>query len=272
MSAQGEGMSGQTVRLAVSEGVATVTLHRPEVLNAIDATLAAELRDVFRSLRGRKDVRAVILTGAGRAFSAGADLKYLQRRLEEGASADRLLDELLAPLNDVVRLIRGMPKIVIAAIHGVASGGGCNLALACDYRLAASGTRFNQAFVRLGIAPDCGGTFIVPRLIGWGKAFEWMVSGELIEAEEAMRWGLVHRVVPEATLLEEARAFATRVVQGPIRALVAIKHLLTMSLAASLDEHLERERQLVTLLAATEDFREGVRAFIEKRPPRFRGS
>ncbi len=264
-------MSGQTVRLLVSEGVAVVTLNRPEVLNAIDAALAAELRDAFRDLRGREDVQAVILTGAGRAFSAGADLRYLERRLEEGASADRLLDELLVPLNDVVRIIRAMPKIVIAAIHGVASGGGCNLALACDYRLAAAGTRFNQAFVRLGIAPDCGGTFIVPRLIGWGRAFEWMVSGELIEAEEAVRWGLVHRVVPEDALLEEAQAFAAGVAQGPVQALVAIKHLLAMSLTASLDEQLERERQIVGRLAVTEDFREGVRAFIEKRPPHFRG-
>jgi len=264
-------MDGHAVRVAVSEGVATVTLHRPEVLNAIDAVLAAELRDAFRDLQAREDVRAVILTGAGRAFSAGADLKYLQRRLEEGASADRLIEELLGPLNDVIRLIREIPKIVIAAIHGVASGGGCNLALACDYRMAASGTRFNQAFVRLGIAPDCGGTFVVPRLIGWGRAFEWMVSGELIEAEEAARWGLVHRVVPEEALLEEARAFAARVARGPVRALVAIKHLLAMSLTASLDEQLEREREVVSRLAATEDFREGVRAFIEKRPPRFRG-
>ena len=264
-------MSGQTVQLVVSEGVATVTLHRPEVLNAIDATLAAELREVFRALQAREDVRAVILTGAGRAFSAGADLKYLKRRLEEGASADRLLDELLAPLNDVVRIIRGMPKIIIAAIHGVASGGGCNLALACDYRLAAAGTRFNQAFVRLGIAPDCGGTFFIPRLIGWGRAFEWMVSGELIEAEEAARWGLVHRVVPEDVLLEEVRAFAARIVQGPMRALVAIKFLLMRSLTASLDEQLERERQIVGMLAATDDFGEGVRAFLEKRAPVFRG-
>ncbi len=264
-------MGGQTVQLAVSEGVATVTLHRPEVLNAIDATLATELREVFRALQAREDVRAVILTGAGRAFSAGADLKYLGRRLEERASADHLLDELLAPLNDVVRIIRGMPKIVIAAIHGVASGGGCNLALACDYRLAAAGTRFNQAFVRLGIAPDCGGTFFIPRLIGWGRAFEWMVSGELIEAEEAARWGLVHRVVPEGELLEEARTFAARIVQGPVRALAAIKYLLMVSLTASLDEQLERERQIVGMLAATDDFGEGVRAFIEKRPPRFCG-
>ncbi|MCS6817426.1 MAG: enoyl-CoA hydratase-related protein [Blastocatellia bacterium] len=264
-------MGGQTVQLTVSEAVARVTLHRPEVLNAIDAALAAELRNVFRTLQAREDVRAVILTGAGRAFSAGADLKYLERRLEEGASADHLLDELLGPLNDVIRIIRGMPKIVIAAIHGVASGGGCNLALACDYRLAAAGTRFNQAFVRLGIAPDCGGTFIVPRLIGWGRAFEWMVSGELIEAEEAARWGLIHRVVPEEVLLDEARAFAARIAQGPMQALVTIKHLLMASLTASLDEQLERERQLVGRLAATDDFREGVRAFIEKRSPRFRG-
>jgi 2-(1,2-epoxy-1,2-dihydrophenyl)acetyl-CoA isomerase len=264
-------MSEPTVQLVVDDGVATVTLNRPEALNAIDATLAAELREVFRTLGAREDVRAVILTGAGRAFSAGADLKYLHRRLEEGASAEQLLDELLGPLNDTIRLIRGMPKIIIAAIHGVASGGGCNLALACDYRVAAVGTRFNQAFVRLGIAPDCGGTFIVPRLIGWTRAFEWMVSGALIEAEEAAAWGLVHRVVPEDRVLEEARAFARSVCEGPTRAIVTIKHLLAMSLGASLDEQLERERQLVGLLAGTEDFREGVRAFLEKRPPRFSG-
>jgi 2-(1,2-epoxy-1,2-dihydrophenyl)acetyl-CoA isomerase len=264
-------MGENTVHLVVSEGVATVTLHRPEVLNAIDVALAAELREVFRVVEAREDVRAVILTGAGRAFSAGADLKYVQRRLDEGASAESLLDELLAPLNDTIRLIRRMPKIVIAAIRGVASGGGCNLALACDYRIAAVGTRFHQAFVRLGIAPDCGGTFLVPRLIGWTKAFEWMVSGEMIEAQEAAAWGLVHRVVPEDELLNEARAFAHHVVQGPVQALSVIKHLLALSSEASLEEQLERERHVVGRLAGTEDFREGVRAFLEKRPPRFRG-
>lgn len=264
-------MIGGTVTFTVSDRVATVTLNRPEVLNAMDAALAVELRETFRAVEARADVRTVILVGAGQAFSAGADLKYLQRRLDEGASAEQLLDELLVPLNDTIRLIRRTPRIVIAAIHGIASGGGCNLALACDYRIAAAGTRFHQAFVRLGIAPDSGGTFLVPRMIGWTRAFEWMVSGELIGAEEAAAWGLIHRVVPEDRVLEEARVFAQRIARGPVRAFAAIKHLLALSVGASLEEQLERERQVVGELVQTEDFREGVRAFLEKRPPRFRG-
>ncbi len=261
----------QTVRVTSRAAVATVTLSRPDVLNAIDATMAAELCAAFREISSREEIRAVVLVGAGRAFSAGADLRYIREKIERGAPAELLIGEILEPMNETIRIIRRMPQIVIAAVHGVASGGGCNLALACDYRVAASGTRFNQAFIRLGLSPDCGGTFFVPRLIGWAKALEWMVSGEFLTAEEALSLGLIHRVVPEEAVLAEAQALAARLAEGPVRAIAAIKRLLQDSAGASLEEQLEAERRAVCALAGTEDFREGVRAFFEKRAPRFRG-
>jgi 2-(1,2-epoxy-1,2-dihydrophenyl)acetyl-CoA isomerase len=264
-------MMGQTVHLKVSASMATVVLSRPEALNAIDVTMARELREQFLDLQSRDDIRVIVLTGAGRVFSAGADLKYIRRELDQGASAELILDGILKPLNETIQIIRRMPKLVIAAICGVASGGGFNLALACDYRLAAIGARFNQAFVRLGLAPDCGGTLFIPRIIGWARALEWMLSGDFIDAQQAEALGLVHRVVAEDSLLAEAESLAERLARGPTLALAAIKRLLEASSISSLDEQLEAERKTVSALSRTEDFREGIRAFSEKRPPRFQG-
>ncbi len=253
---------------ALEGSIALITLNRPASRNALNRRLAEELLELLRRCAG-EEVRAVLITGAGKAFSAGGDLLELWGGIEgEGEDLDVILQETYHP--PILRLI-GLPKPVIAAVNGPAVGAGCDLALACDLRLASEEARFGEVFSRVGLAPDCGGSYLLPRLVGVGKALELIFTGEIIDAAEALRIGLVNRVVPAAKLMEESLEVARALAEGPTLALGLAKRNVWQGLGLGLEAALAREAEAQGRLARTSDFREGVAAFREKREPRFRG-
>lgn len=259
--------TGSRVLVDVEGAVGTITFHRPEKLNAFAGSMRDEIAEAFERLGEDDDVRAVIVTGAGRAFSAGADVTYLTHLIETGA-----IDEARALVEAgrrVVMAIRRMPKPVIAAINGPAAGGGANLALACDLRIAAEGASIGQTFNRIGLHPDWGGTFHLPRLVGPAKAAELFFFAEMIPADEAERIGLVNRVVPHDELMETAREWAAKLAAKPALPLRLAKGAIQRSLASSVDAMLDYEREAQRACFESDDALEGVRAFVEKREPRF---
>ena len=247
--------------------VATLTLDRPEALNALTVPVKVALREALESLAADRSVRAVILTGAGRAFCAGQDLAE-----REQPDAAPLEVEVRKRYNPIIRAIRSMGQPVIAAVNGVAAGAGASLAFACDIRLAAEDARFVLAFGRLGLVPDSGATWFLPRLVGPSKAAELALVGDPVDASEALRIGLVSRVVPGDRLMDEARALATRLAEGAPLALALTKEALQRSATITLDEALEGEAKLQGIAGASADHAEGLAAFREKRQPRFSGS
>ncbi|HEX8652406.1 MAG TPA: enoyl-CoA hydratase-related protein [Pyrinomonadaceae bacterium] len=263
-------MSYKTIQFEMQASVGVMTLNRPASLNALTAAVGEELLRALKEAR-EQGARAIILTGAGRAFCAGGDLREMQKVAEENGRVEAFFDEPLRLLNECIMQIRRSPVPVIAAVNGVASGGGCNLALACDLVLAAESARFNQAFVRVGLTPDCGGTHILPRLIGSRRATELLMTGEIIEARRAAEIGMINSVVADDELMTEAYRLAARLANAPTMALGRIKELLEASATNELSEQLELERKMQLKSGQTEDFKEGVAAFIEKRPPKFKG-
>ncbi len=250
-------------------GFATVTLNRPDKLNAFAAAMREDLVAALRQLDGDAAVRAIIITGAGRAFSSGGDVDFmagLQREHDETR-----LRKLLDAGRDIVTTIRELRAIVVAAVNGVAAGAGCNLALACDYRIASRAAKLGETFVRIGLHPDWGGTWFLPRLVGPGKALEIMATGRMVEADEALAIGMVDRLALPDALLTEAEDLARRIAAGPPIALVDLKKAVYRSAANDLPAQLdvESEHQLRAFLS--QDAGEGMAAFFEKRTPRFRG-
>lgn len=259
-------MSYETLLYEKRDGVATITLNRPEARNAFNREMNREMLDALRDGDRDEAVRCFVLTGAGdRAFCAGQDLK--DRAPERKGS---LGESLRSRYNPIVLAIRRTEKIVLCAVNGVAAGAGCNLTLACDLRIASENARFLEAFVRVGLGPDCGGSYFLPRLIGLGKATELFLLGEPLEAEDALRCGLVTRVAPAPELAGEARAMAERIARGP-RSTGLIKRALNRSMYGELEAHLEYEACLQEIAGRTSDYDEGVRAFMEKRTPVFEG-
>jgi 2-(1,2-epoxy-1,2-dihydrophenyl)acetyl-CoA isomerase len=254
------------LRIEVDGAVATVTLDRPEALNALTVALKDELLVAFEGFAADGDVRAVVLTGAGRAFCAGQDLR---ERLEPGALP--LADEIRARYNPLIRAMRGLPKPIVAAVNGVAAGAGAALAFACDVRVAAENASFVLAFGRVGLIPDSGATWLLPRLIGAAKATELALLNEPLTAADAERFGLVARVVAEDRLLGEARAIAARLADAAPRANALTKRALELSWGADLETQLETEADFQGEAGATADHAEGIAAFLERRPPRFTG-
>jgi 2-(1,2-epoxy-1,2-dihydrophenyl)acetyl-CoA isomerase len=244
--------------------VLTIALNRPDKLNAFDA---ATHKAFTGSLREAKDpeVRAVVLTGAGRGFCVGQDLAELQER--EGDVAALLRER----WNRHVLGLRGLEKPVLAAVNGAAAGAGLSLACACDLRIAADSAAFVPAFVNVGLVPDTGGSWLVPQLLGYARAFEWMCSGRKVGAEEALAWGLVSEVVPSEAVLAHAQERAAVFAALPTRSIAMTKRLFERAAAARLEDQLELEAQLQVAATRTEDFAEGVAAFLEKREPRFTG-
>jgi 2-(1,2-epoxy-1,2-dihydrophenyl)acetyl-CoA isomerase len=247
--------------------VATLTLDRPAALNALTVPVKVALRKALESIARDRAVRAVILTGAGRAFCAGQDLAE-----RDEPDAAPLEVEIRERYNPIIRALRSMGQPVIAAVNGVAAGAGASLAFACDLRIAAEEARFVLAFGRIGLVPDSGATWFLPRLVGAAKASELAFVGDPIDAAEALRLGLVSRVVPGDQLLTEARALADRIAEGAPLALALTKEALGRSATIDLEEALEGEAKLQGITGASEDHAEGLAAFREKRPPRFRGS
>lgn len=263
-------MADEPVLLAQAGGVATLTLNRPERLNALDDRLVTGLAAALTAAARDSSVRAVVITGAGRGFCAGGDIHEMARLRQEHQS--EAFGRFLETGHGVVRQIRQMPKPVIASVNGPAAGGGMNLALACDLRIASNQAAFLQAFVRIGLHPDWGGTFLLPRLIGTGRAVEMMFLGETVGAEEAHRLGLVNYLVPPERLAEETQKLAARLSAAPPLPLALMKQALYQRLETQLDLMLEFEIGAQMQCFETQDFAEGLKAFLEKRAPVFRGA
>ncbi len=254
------------LRVEVDGPVATLTLDRPEALNALTVPVKVALREALESIAADPGVRAVILTGAGRAFCAGQDLAE-----RDEPDAAPLEVEVRERYNPVIRALRSMGQPVIAAVNGVAAGAGASLAFACDLRIASEEARFVLAFGRIGLVPDSGATWFLPRLVGPAKAAELALVGDPVDAAEALRLGLVSKVVPSPELMSEARALAERLAAGAPLALALTKGALQRSMTIDLDEALEGEAKLQGIAGASADHAEGLAAFREKRPPRFSG-
>jgi len=263
-------MTFETIKLEMSGAVAVITLNRPESLNALTSEVGQEFKSAVNQLLAH-GARAVIITGAGRAFCAGGDLREMRKIAERDGRVDAFFDEPLRLLNDCILLIRQTPLPFIAAVNGAASGGGCNFALACDLVIAGESARFNQAFIKIGLSPDCGGTFILPRLVGWKLATELMMTGEATNAARALEMGMINAVVPDDQLMAHAMAMAEKLAGAPTAAIGRIKELLEASATNDYGAQLELERKAQLQSGQTKDFREGVAAFIEKRPPKFVG-
>jgi 2-(1,2-epoxy-1,2-dihydrophenyl)acetyl-CoA isomerase len=264
----------ETLLYEVDQGIATITLNRPAVLNAVSSQMLEELHAVLNAIQGDPAVRAVVLTGAGRGFCSGADLKARQQVQPGDAPAgasDAGGQRLRRTFNPLILAIRTIEKPFIAAVNGVAAGAGCNLALACDIVLASDTARFGNVFARIGLIPDCGGHFFLPRLIGFHKAAELMFTGDIIEAQEAERLGLVNRVIPHVELAKQARELAERLARGPTRAIGLCKRTLNLGINADLASVLDAEAEGQAVARQTADHWEGIQAFLEKRSPRFIG-
>jgi len=260
----------QSVLIEEDESVVTIIMNRPDVLNAINTLMLQELTEAVEAAAGDATIRCVVLTGAGRAFGAGQDLTEFSSAYASGETS--IVSEHLAKYHRLILAIRHMPKPVIAAIHGVATGISLNIALACDMRIAADNTRLAEGFARIGLVPDGGGGYSLPRLVGLGKALEIALLAEEITGTEAERLGLVNRCVPLSELDETTSALAKRLANGPTRAYGLIKGLMYTSMDKDLQASLHLEGQLQEAAYATADHREAVDAFLHKRAATFKGT
>lgn len=262
----------QEVILEKENGIAIITLNRPHRLNALThKMLVEEIPQILNEIKKDKGTKAVVITGAGEAFSTGADVTQLEAisapQITEASQISAFYQLTLSFVSSFINT----EKPVIAAINGVAAGGGLSLALLCDIRLASERARFSMAFVRRGLIPDLAATFFLPKIVGAGKAMEIMLTGDIISAQEAERIGLVNKVVPHQELMTTAKELAKRLAKGAPIAIGLIKKAIYKSLESSLIEQLEMESIGQVLCARTEDFKEGIRSFLEKREPIFRG-
>ncbi len=251
-------------------GVGTITLNRPDKLNAFSDELSFGLQDALKEMEKAKDVKVVVITGAGRGFCAGQDLQSRSISQEQGQRPS-LGDSIKRRYNPIITKIRRMEKPVIAAVNGVAAGAGASLAFACDMRIVSEKTNFIQSFTKVGLIPDSGSTFFLPRLLGPTKAFELMVTAEKFDAQEALRLGLVNKVVPETDVLKEAIALAETLAKGPTKAFGLTKRAFNQTVFPDLEELLEYEASLQEIAGRSDDFVEGVKAFVEKRTPAYTG-
>jgi len=259
-----------TVRLEKSESVATVTLNRPEKMNAYNGIMLNELVSVLKDVALDDDIRAVIITGEGRAFCAGADVQdidallSLQNELSEN-------QDILKLLNRAVLAVRQMPKPVVAAVNGVAAGGGANLVQACDVIIASDKARFAENFINIGLVPDGGGTFFLPERIGYHRSAEIFFTGRILSAQEALDMGLYNRVVAPEEVANAAREFAGDLARRPTKAIAACKSILNREAIPRLQAYLDDEARTQRSMVVTQDAREGITAFTEKRKPDFKG-
>lgn len=261
-------MKHQYIIFQVDQGVAIITLNRPEVLNSFNRPMAKEVQNALSICERDDTIRAVLLTGEGRAFSAGQDLA-------EAAPQDKpwpeISDIVRQSYNPIVRALRNLEKPVVCAVNGVAAGASANIALACDIVLASDKASFLQAFCHIGLIPDSGGTFFLPRLAGFQRATAMAMLGEKISAEQAFEWGMIYKVYPADTLAEEAMKLAANLATQPTKGLGLIKRALNQSLANDLNAQLEVEAELQAVAGKTADSKEGIAAFLEKRKPKFVG-
>jgi 2-(1,2-epoxy-1,2-dihydrophenyl)acetyl-CoA isomerase len=257
------------VLICVEGGVLTATLNRPDKLNAFIPEMHKLLREAIQRAADEPGIRALLLTGAGRGFCAGQDLS--ERDVSPGAAAIDLSVSLGSNYNPLVRRMRELPKPIVCAVNGVAAGAGANIALACDIVLAARSASFVQAFSRIGLVPDSGGTYFLPRMVGAARAMGLALTGQKLSAEDAERWGLIWKTVDDAQLMAEATALARSFAEGPTKGYGLTKKALYMSSGNSLDAQLDLERDLQREAGCSEDYREGVAAFMQKRAPKYKG-
>lgn len=249
-----------------NDGAATISLNRPEVYNALNDEITYELQAALKAVAADETVRVVVLTGEGKAFCAGQDLKASGREPNRS-----FLDSLQKRYNPIIRGIRGMPKPVICRLNGVAAGAGCSLALACDMIIASHEATLIEVFINIGLVPDSGSSFFLPRMVGLAKAFELCTMGSRIKAQEAVLLGLVNKSVPADQLDAAIKSYTDYFSAAPTRAIGLIKKMLNKSTHASLDEMLEYEAYCQEIAGSSQDYKEGVAAFIEKRKPHFTG-
>ncbi|MES2898122.1 MAG: 2-(1,2-epoxy-1,2-dihydrophenyl)acetyl-CoA isomerase PaaG [Pseudomonadota bacterium] len=262
-------MNYQNIIFAIENGIATLTLNRPDKLNSFTQAMHLEVRAALANIQADPSVRVLLLTGAGRGFCAGQDLS--DRAVEPGAEGVDLgasVETYYAPL---VMTLRSLPMPVICAVNGVAAGAGANLALACDIVLAAKSASFVEVFCKLGLIPDTGGTWHLPRLVGHARAMGMAMLGEKLSADKAEEWGLIWKSVPDETLMEQAMAMATHFSTAPTKGLAFTKKALQASYANTLPEQLKLEGDMMRELGYSHDYREGVAAFMAKRTPQFKG-
>lgn len=264
-------MKGDTIVYEKEDRVATITLNRPEKMNAIGGTMSAELEQAFEEANQDDAVGALIITGAGKGFCSGADVSTL------GGTAGQVSRGLVARspaaggIRSFARQLQNFEKPTIAAVNGAAAGAGLSLALACDIRIASDRARFSQIFIKRGLVPDTGSSYFLPRAVGMARAFEMVFTGDILDAEQAKEYGLVSRVVPHDDLMREAKALAARIAAGPPIALKLAKRALHRGATTDLAAALEFEGYLQGICLGTEDFKEGVASFLEKREPKFTG-
>jgi 2-(1,2-epoxy-1,2-dihydrophenyl)acetyl-CoA isomerase len=264
-------MSFETVNYELNDSVAVITLNRPDALNALSQQLTKDLRAAVEKTVEDK-ARAAILTGAGRAFCAGGDLREMQAIGQAEGKPEAFLDAPLKALHNVVRAIRKAPLPFVAAVNGVCAGAGVNFALACDIVIAGDDATFREAFVRIGLSPDCGGTFFLPRAVGEKIASEMFMTGDSVTAERAYTLGMINHVVPADQLLEEANKLAARLAGGPTASIGRIKRMMNATFSNDLNGQLEMEAACQIESGRGSDFPEGVAAFFEKRAPNFTGT
>ncbi len=262
-------MTYQNILFGIEGGIARLTLNRPDRLNSFNDAMHAELRDALAQVRSDASVRVLLLTGAGRGFCAGQDLS--DRAVAPGGSPVDLGDSVERNYKPLVLGLRALPLPVVCVVNGVAAGAGANLALACDLVIAAKSASFLEPFCKLGLIPDTGGTYLLPRLIGTARAMGVAMLGDRITAEQAAQWGLIWQCVDDAELPAVTEKLLAHLAQAPTRGLARTKQALYASPANTLERQLDLERDLMRELGASEDYREGVAAFLAKRVPRFTG-
>jgi 2-(1,2-epoxy-1,2-dihydrophenyl)acetyl-CoA isomerase len=264
-------MTFETIKYELNETAAIITFNRPEALNALSLQLTKDLFSAIQKAIEDK-ARAVVLTGEGRAFCSGGDLREMQLMWQKEGRIEAFMEEPLKALHDVILLIRQTPIPFLAAVQGVCAGAGTNFALACDLIFAAENASFNEAFVRIGLSPDCGGSFFLPRAVGEKLAAEIFMTGETISAERALQIGMINRVVAAENLTEESLKMAKKLALAPTASIGRIKKMLNATFSNNLSEQLNLEHELQIESGKGNDFKEGVTTFFEKRAPNFTGS
>ena len=257
----------KNIKYEVNDGIAEIMLNRPDVFNAFDDTQSYELQDALKLAKRDNNVRVIVLTGAGKAFCSGQDLKAIA-----GAKNRSLRDSLDKRYNPIIKAMRSMPKPIIGKINGVAAGAGCSLAFACDFVVASEHASFIEVFINVGLVLDSGSSYFLPRLVGSARAFEMSTMGSKVKAEQALEWGMINRVVPADELDQSVSEIAAYYAKAPTKAVALMKQMLNKSFHSDLDEMLEYEACCQEIAGNSDDYKEGVSAFNEKRKPNFTGN